>query len=89
MSRAAQLVDERGETGIEAGEHRAEDAEQQIGVHEVGRIASSTPGYCTFTATGTPDQRQCTVDLANRSRRDRLRVPGGEDPLRRLAQLLA
>ena len=45
------------------------------------RIASSTPGYCTFTATAKAGARHGPVHLADRRRRDRLRVPLREHAL--------
>ena len=38
-------------------------------------IASSTPGYCTFTATARPSFVMAPMDLADRRRRERDRIP--------------
>ena len=51
------------------------------------RIASSTPGYCTFTATATPVVRHRAVHLADRRGRDRDRVPLREHALGIVAEL--
>ena len=46
------------------------------------RIASSTPGYCTLTATSLPVVCSRAVHLPDRRRRDRNRIPRREDARR-------
>ncbi len=50
------------------------------------RIASSTPGYCTFTATRSPVARYRPVHLPDRRRRDRDGIPFREDARRHVAE---
>ena len=52
-------------------------------------MASSTPGYCTLTATARAVVGDGAVHLADRRRGDRHRVPLGEHLVGRRAELRA
>ena len=74
-----QLGDER--TRIETGEHRAQHAEEQVGVDEVGADRLVDAGILHLHCDAHAGTRRRAVHLADRRGRDRRRVPLREHAL--------